>query len=272
MPFIKPNYASIRADIYPIRLWTVAVFLFGVLPIARKKGLGNIIIGNEYDTTEKKNKNGITHYAALYDQSKYFDNALTRYYSKKNWNLYQFSLLRSMSELLIMKVLLHRYPEHQKQQISCHAAHEQDKRMYPCGKCEKCRRIIGMVKALGGDPRACGYTEDQIARGLHNLSNKGVKQIGSDAAHLYHLLVRESVIERNEFTIKLAREYPEVMKLRFDAERSNLEDMPGSIRVPLFKILSEYSDGAVIRIEKDWQPLELNHDFLNKSTYKYERK
>lgn len=42
LPFIKENYASIRADIYPVRLWTVAVFLFGVLPVARKKGIGPI--------------------------------------------------------------------------------------------------------------------------------------------------------------------------------------------------------------------------------------
>jgi hypothetical protein len=39
MPFIKKNFADIRADIYPIRLWTVAVFLFGVLPIAKKERL-----------------------------------------------------------------------------------------------------------------------------------------------------------------------------------------------------------------------------------------
>ncbi|MEZ5024885.1 MAG: hypothetical protein R2728_16810 [Chitinophagales bacterium] len=73
-PFIKENYASIRADIYPIRLWTVAVFLFGVLPIVRKKNIGNILIGDEYDTTVTGNKEGISHYNGLYDQSKYNDN------------------------------------------------------------------------------------------------------------------------------------------------------------------------------------------------------
>lgn len=39
LPFIRKDYANIRADIYPIRLWTVAVFLFGVLPVVRKRGL-----------------------------------------------------------------------------------------------------------------------------------------------------------------------------------------------------------------------------------------
>jgi hypothetical protein len=61
LPFIKKNFANIRADIYPVRLWTVAVFLFGVLPIARKRKAGNILIGDEYDTTLKLSYEGITH-------------------------------------------------------------------------------------------------------------------------------------------------------------------------------------------------------------------
>ena len=65
MPFIKDNFQNIRADIYPIRLWTVAVFLFGVLPVARKRNIANILIGNEYDTTVKGNHKCISHYQAL---------------------------------------------------------------------------------------------------------------------------------------------------------------------------------------------------------------
>ncbi|MEQ8707171.1 MAG: hypothetical protein RIC19_24780 [Phaeodactylibacter sp.] len=269
LSFIKPNYASIRADIYPVRLWTVAVFLFGVLPAALKKGLGNVIVGDEYDTTERKTTNGISHYSALYDQSKYFDNALTRYYQKKGWNLLQYSMLRSMSELLIMKVLLKRYPDLQKQQISCHAAHERDKRMYPCGKCEKCRRITGMITALGEHPGNCGYTPDQIKVALAQLSNASVKQVGSDAAHLYHLLLSKGHIQANAFTKKLAREHPRVMQLRFDNERSDLADLPDHIRAPLFSILSPYSNGAIQKKENGWQELELNHSFLSSKPYKY---
>ena len=270
LPFIKKNYASIRADIYPIRLWTVSVFLFGVLPVALKKGLGNVIVGDEYDTTERKSSHGISHYNALYDQSKYFDNALTRYYRKKGWNLLQYSMLRSMSELLIMKVLIKRYPHLQQHQISCHAAHEKDKRMYPCGKCEKCRRIVGMVKALDGDPRRCGYETEQISNALYNLSNQSIKQIGSDAAHLYFMLLEKKILESNEFTSKMAKEFPRVMQLRFDNERSTLEDIPWHVRKPLFDILGQYSDGAVVKIDHDWKEIELDDNFLNAIKYKYD--
>ena len=270
LAFIKPNYSSIRADIYPIRLWTVSVFLFGVLPLALKKGLGNVIVGDEYDTTDRKTTAGISHYSALYDQSKYFDNALTRYYQKKGWNLYHYSMLRSMSELLIMKVLLKRYPDLQKHQTSCHAAHEKEKRMYPCGNCEKCRRIIGMITALGESPENCGYESSQISKALNQLGNTRVKQIGSDAAHLYNLLLKKGHIESNPFTKKLAKEYPTVMQLRFDNERSTLEDMPAHVREPLFSILAEYSNGAVIRQDHKWKELKLTNAFLNSKSYKYD--
>lgn len=272
LPFIKENYASIRSDIYPIRLWTVAVFLFGVLPVARKKGIGNILIGNEYDTTITENLEGIRHYSGLYDQSKFFDNALTRYYRKKGWKINQFSILRSVSELLIMKILVKRYPDLQQHQISCHAAHAADGKMYPCGKCEKCRRIVGMLKALDEDPGHCGYTDAQIELGLRALEKKSVKQLGSDASQLYFLLTKKKLIESNEFTGKVAREFPEIMKLRFDAVRSNLEDMPQYVRKPLMDILLTYSRGAVKRENNRWVDIEIDDHFLNDTKYKFDEK
>lgn len=269
LSFIRRDYASIRADIYPIRLWTVAVFLFGVLPFALKRGLGNVIIGDEYDTTIRKTTEGISHYAALYDQSKYFDHALTRFYQKKGWDLFQYSILRSTSELLIMKVLLKRYPELQRHQMSCHAAHEENKRMYPCGNCEKCRRIIGMILALEESPEHCGYTPSQINKALHRLANASVKQIGSDVAQLYYQLLNKGHIERNSFTQRLARARPSVMQLRFDKERSSLEDLPEHVRKPLFNILLEYSNGAVIKNGQEWTKINIDDAFLKSIPYKY---
>ncbi|WP_111706249.1 hypothetical protein [Lutibacter citreus] len=269
LPFIKENYASIRADDYPVRLWTVAVFLFGALPIAQKKGIGNILIGDEYDSTVKGNLNGISHYSGLYDQSKYFDNTMTRYFKNKGWNIYQYSILRSLSELLIMKILTKRYPELQEHQVSCHAAHELNGKMYPCGKCEKCRRIIGMLKALDENPEKCGYNEKQIADGLKDLEKRSVKQIGSDAGHLYYLLFKKNLIEHNEFTSKVSKEHPEIMKLRFDKERSNLEDIPYHIRTPLFSILKQYSDGVVKRVNNRWIEQTMDNNFLNEVNYKF---
>lgn len=262
LPFIKTNYASIRSDIYPVRLWTVAVFIFGALPIVRKKKIGNILVGNEYDTTQKGLLNGMTHYNGLYDQSKYFDNFLTKYYHKKQWGINQFSILRSLSELLIMKILIKRYPELQRNQISCHAAHESGGRMKPCGKCEKCRRIIGMIMALDEDPMNCGYSIEQIEAGLKELGNKGVKQIGSDASHLYYILLQKGLISKNEHTRKLAKQHSEIIRLRFDNERSNLKDIPVYIRKEILRIFNSYSDGVVQYIDRKWQDVEIDEEFF----------
>ncbi len=110
LPFIRPDFARLRADEYPIRLWTVAVFLFGALPLLRKRGLGRLVIGDEYDTTRKMTHKGIPHFDGLFDQSRYFDIAMTRYFARKGWGVEQFSVLRPLSELFIEKILVERYP------------------------------------------------------------------------------------------------------------------------------------------------------------------
>lgn len=253
MPFIRENFQNIRADIYPIRLWTVAVFLFGVLPVARKQGVKNIVIGNEYDTTMSMNHQGTTHYAALYDQSRYFDNMFSRFYQRKNWGFHQFSILRSLSELLILKILVKRYPDLQVHQTSCHAAHKEGERMAPCGNCEKCRRIVGMLSALGEDPQRCGYTPVQVEKCLHTLQAKSVKQIGTDAKHLYHLLVEGGILPKNEHTARMAKAHPEIMHLRFDNERSRLEDLPAHVREKVLPLLEEYALGSMKMRERKWE-------------------
>lgn len=257
MPFIRENFNQIRSDMYPLRLWTVAVFLFGVLPIAKKRGIGNILIGNEYDTTVKSSFHGITHYNGLYDQSKYFDNALTRYYLKKGWLVYQYSVLRSLSELLIMKIIVRRYPELQAQQISCHAAHEEGGRVYPCGKCEKCRRIVGMLAALGEDPQRCGYNSRQIEQCLKSFSVKTIKQLGSDSQHLFYLLHKKRLIEDNQYIRKNARRHDYILKLRFDQSRSMPEDIPESVRRSIFKLYLEHADGSVRYNNRRWEDFNI---------------
>jgi creatinine amidohydrolase/Fe(II)-dependent formamide hydrolase-like protein/7-cyano-7-deazaguanine synthase in queuosine biosynthesis len=270
MPCIRKDFPNIRADIYPIRLWTVGVFIFGALPIARKAGAGNIIVGNEYDTTVKTSFEGITHYQALYDQSKYFDNALTRYYTKKGWNAFQFSLLRSLSEILILKILASRYPELQLHQVSCHAASMKEARSYPCGKCEKCRRIVSMLEVLGESAEKCGYTSRQISDALLRTGSSGVKQIGSDAQHLYYMLLNKNLIPQNAINAFSAQEHPYILKMRFDGRRSDLNDMPIDLYKQLIPIYLEYTGGAVKRSRKQWVDMDIFSELENAIPYPFE--
>ena len=259
-PFIRQDFARIRSDEYPIRLWTVAVFLFGALPLIRKRGIGRLVIGDEFDTTDKSVFKGITHYNGLYDQSRYFDNTLSRYFLRKGWAISQFSVLRPLSELLIEKILVKRYPYLQALQMSCHAAHVDVKKVLPCGKCEKCRRIVGMLKAIDADPRHCGYTGQQIQKALNDLEKKGLHQEAAGRNQLFYLLSKKGMINLNtSFKVRI-REHPEILKLRFDPEKSPVNSIPIDLRDAIFRICLKYASGAVKRIGRKWIEIDiLNH-------------
>jgi len=253
LPFIRKDFASVRSDEYPVRLWTVAVFLFGALPLLRKRGINHLIIGNEYDTTRKKTFfAGIPHYDGLYDQSRYFDNALTRYFQKKGWGICQFSILRHLSEILIQKILIERYPHMQEHQISCHAATLKNGRVYPCGKCEKCRRIVVMLTAIGADPATCGYTPQQVEHCLNSFLHEPLHQEHAGAQHVAYLLTQRGTLHSKFMKSVTVKERPEVMKIRIDAERAPVEGMPVAFRKPLFDLFLQYAGGAVRRTGQLW--------------------
>ena len=270
LPFVRADFADVRSDDYPIRLWTVAVFLFGALPLLRKRGIGRLLIGDEYDTTHRTNSSGITHYDGLYDQSRYFDHALTRYFLRKNWSVQQFSVLRPLSELLIQKILVERYPELQAQQVSCHAAHQEGDRIKPCGKCEKCRRIVSMLTALGADPSACGYSATQVANCLDDFPKKGIHQEKVGAQHLEWLLTSKKLVKTRKSSQSL-KPRPEVLLLRFDREHSPLNNIPASLRKPLYRIYLEHAERAVIRSGRLWLKLDPFSEESLTSAYPFEK-
>ncbi|GAB4371717.1 MAG: hypothetical protein Kow0062_07520 [Acidobacteriota bacterium] len=258
LPFVRQDFASMRSDEYPIRLWTVAVFVFGALPLMKKHGIGRLVIGDEFDTTVRASYRGIPHYNGLFDQSRHFDYALSRYYRAKRWSVSQFSLLRSLSELLVEKVLVERYPKLQEHQTSCHATHKDGDRMRPCGRCEKCRRVVGMLLALGADPQRCGYTSEQIERCVEALRKHGVHQERAGAEQLAFLLQGRGLLPDGRLGPVRALEHPEVMKLRFDRVRSPVRDIPIELREPLLRILLRHAAGALRRDRSrwvEWDPL-----------------
>lgn len=257
LPFIRPDFARIRADEYPVRLWTVAVFLFGALPLLLRRGIGRIAIGDEYDTSRRvRTPAGIPHYDGLYDQSRWFDDALSRLYARKGWPLAQFSLLRPASELLIQKVLAERYPELQRHQVSCHAASVRGDRARPCGRCEKCRRIVGMLAAIGVDPGRCGYSEEGVEACLRALVMQGVHQEAAGAEHLGWLLAARGLLPAGAPGFRRLRERPEVTRLRFHPEHAPPSGVPRDLRRPVWKALLAHADGAVIRREGRWAPFD----------------
>lgn len=260
LPIVRRDYARVRSDDYPIRLWTVAVFLFGALPLLRARGVGRIVIGDEFDTTRIASHEGITHYDGLYDQSRFFDNALSAYFRRKRWNVAQFSILRPLSELLVEKMLVERYPELQAQQVSCHAASVKGDRAYPCGRCEKCRRVVSMLVAVGGDPARCGYTAEQIDACLRAVATGELHQEAENAEHVRWLLRESGRLPAAEGPALPARPHAEVTSLRFDERHSPPQAVPLGIRRPLLGILLQHADGALRRSGRRWIPWDLLND------------
>jgi hypothetical protein len=270
MPFIRQDFASVRSDEYPIRLWTVAVFLFGAIPLMRKRKIARLIIGDEFDTTRKLNYRGITHYDGLYDQSRYFDDALSRYYRRKGWNISQFSIVRPLSELLIQDILTHRYPHLQEHQVSCHAAHKEEDRIHPCGLCEKCHRIVGMVKALGADPTRCGYSDKQIQHIMETITVKGVHQESAGVQQLMLMLVEKELVKLPASVKRHLKPHPEVRKLRFDPEHAPIDGIPVELRPFLYRIFLEYAHGAVRRAGRQWQEFDVMAAPLLQAPYPFD--
>ena len=252
MPFIRKDFAAVSSDEYPIRLWTVAVFLFGVLPLMRKRGIGRLLIGDEFDTSVRKTIHGITHYDGLFDQSIYFDQTVTRYFRRKGWAISQFSILRSLSEILIEKILALRYPHLYQHQISCHAAHKEEDRIYPCGKCEKCRRIVSILSALDVDPARCGYRTSQVENALTGFVKKGLSQEPAGIRQLGFMLIQKGLIPVPENQKKAFGEQPEILNLRYDPKASPMNSIPVDLRIPLLQIFMQYTNGAMRRIGRNW--------------------
>ncbi len=266
LPFIRKDHADIRSDEYPIRLWTVAIFSMAVLPLLRRKKIGRLIIGDEYDTTVRSSYRGISHYDGLYDQSKYFDEYMSRYFMRKGWAISQFSILRPLSELLIETILAKRYPELQANQVSCHAAHKVGEKIKPCGKCEKCRRIIGMLSAIDINPEKCGYSQLQIKNSLKILEEKSIHQEKAGADQLLIMLSEKGLITLEKKKASKLKEHPEVLHLRFDSEKSQMIAIPKELRKSLYNIFLEYSLGALRRVSRKWE----NIDPFTEPDIKYE--
>lgn len=241
--FIRPDFNRLRADDYPLRLWTVAVFLFGALPLLKKRGLSRLVVGNEFDTSRFYRQAVLPHYDGLFDQSLWFDHALSEYFSKKGWSVGVCSILRNLSETLVEKILAGRYPDLFACQVSCHAALIRDGRVRPCGRCEKCRRIVSILTAVGVDPGRIGYSREMVRSALESLQEKGLhSQLAGEFRQVLELLGGASRVQ-------------EIEHIRICDEHAPLTEIPRAIREPLLRILKEYSKGVLKREGGLWSLL-----------------
>ena len=252
---IRSDFHRVRADIYPIRLFTIEVMAAAFLPILYRERIGHLLIGNEFDTTQYAPSHDVYHYHMVYDQSRYFDDYMTRYFRRKGLPLHQGSILRPLSELLVERILGRRYPELFRVQTSCHAAHLDGGRVLPCGRCEKCQRVMALTIANGLDPAVLGYRGRDIRLLARRLPKTSLRQEGAGIRHLHYLLRRSApALFRG---LGVPRPHPEIEHLRFDRERSPLDAIPENIRDAVLRMMLEHAAGSVERRGRRWVPLHV---------------
>ncbi len=239
MKIIRSDYRSIRADTYPIRLFIFGPYIFSFLPILLKYNIGNILLGSEYDDPRVPGLyENIPHRYGIYDQSEEFDEYMTDYFFKKGFNIVQWSAVRPLYGLIVVRILSNRYPQLFKLQRSCHSCHIENKEIIPCGECTKCLGVLSFVIANGKDPRIINYKDEHLQNFEKNINNTKLRLDEDEREHVFYLL--------NQMGYHInGASHEHVEKLHFDNKNSKLNHIPEIYRDKLFKIYKEYTKGAV---------------------------
>ena len=117
-----------------------------------------------------------------------------------------------------------------------------------------------MLRAVDADPQVCGYPPAVQRRLLAELGRLGVRAERPLVEHLARLLAQRGLIPEPRLGCVAAGNHPEILKLRFDPERSPLREIPGRLRRPLLELFDEDGTEIVRRQGSEWVELETDED------------
>ena len=245
MRIIRKDHRKIWFDTYPIRLSIFPFYVFLLLPIFIKRNIGNILIGSEFDDPRTAPYfKGIKHFFGIYDQSQDFDLRMERWFSKRIKGLRQWSLVRSISGLIVERILTSRYPKLAQLQRSCHSCHFHNKKLVPCGKCSKCQGILLFLLANKVNPKLLGYTKENVAL-LPNLLVKGNLKLDEDEKNFALFLSKMSPNLKNN-------KINHIETIHIHRNASDLELIPIHFRLSIINILKKYTKGFSIIKKETW--------------------
>lgn len=143
----------------------VTGFCLIALPIAYRYRARYIILGNQQDMNFPfQNQDGIwTHPSP--DQKSFwriYQDSLVRLFTGDKVRVC--SLIEPLSNLAIVRLLTHRYPEFAKYWVSCDSLDASEEKRW-CQECSKCARLSLFMRALGVDPRQFGLKRKMFTRG-----------------------------------------------------------------------------------------------------------
>ena len=237
-------------EIYPIRLFWFEHFAFSFLPIMLRHGIGNVVFGNEYDDpfSVPSYFRGIKHYNAVYDQSQDFESYMTDWFKARGFGMKQWSPIRSISGLIVQRILHRRYPQVMRLQMSCHSPTYVKGEFVPCRTCNKCIGIKIFLLANGIDPAIIGYDSD-LRDVIEHVESGSYRLDEDELEHSLYLISKRLNVE-----LPRAIPHPEVETVRFNDVTARLDHIPyPELRARVFDIIERYVDGYSILRDGRWE-------------------
>jgi hypothetical protein len=248
MRIIRPDHRHVWSDTYPIRLCIFPVYIFYLLPIFTLEKIGNLLIGSEFDDPRiSPFYKGIKHYYGVYDQTQDFDLRMEKWYQKRMHGMRQWSAVRSVSGLIVERILTRRYPEIAKFQRSCHSCHFQGGDIVPCGDCSKCLGIQLFLRANNVDPAIMAYSKADIDLFPSRYAKGGLRLDEDEREHAAFLASKYNPSVKGT-------EHSHVESIHFHKSTSDLQLVPRRFRAPLLNIIKQYTNGFAQLDEEAWVP------------------
>jgi hypothetical protein len=244
MRIIRKDHRKIWADTYPIRLCIFPVYVFLLLPIFAKRRIGNILIGSEFDDPRMSPYfAGIRHFFGVYDQMQDFDLRMEQWFSKRMPGMRQWSAVRSISGMIVERILTRRYPELARVQRSCHSCRFDHDALLPCGKCSKCQGVLLFLLANNVDPSIMGYNDEDVAS-LPARIAEGNLRLDEDEKN-YALFLAKLLPNLDQETLHIET-------IHINKPTSDLQLLPARFRSPILKILTKYTKGFSALKDESW--------------------
>lgn len=250
MKIVVPYYWKKNREIYPVRLFWYAHYIFSVLPLGLKNNIGNVTMGNEFDdpTGLSFEYRGIRHYYATYDQSLDFDDYMTSWMAQRGLNIKQWSPLRPITPIIVLRILFRRYGRLAVWQTSCHSTHIENGVVKPCGTCFKCNGVLLMMLAEGLDPTVIRYEKRHVETLPERLEKGLIRLEESLVKHSLYL-----ISERGLWRLPGAQPVWHVEMIHFDNINSRPDFIPHKeLREHVLDIYEKYTRGYVKLVDGKW--------------------
>lgn len=249
MKIIRPDHRKIWSDTYPIRLCIFPVYVFLLLPVFARRKIGNLLIGSELDDPRVLPYfKGIRHYFGVYDQTQDFDLRMEQWFAKRMPGMRQWSAVRSISGMVVERILTSRYPELARLQRSCHSCRFDHGALLPCGKCSKCQGVLLFLLANNVGPSMMGYQKGDIDALPARIALGTLRLDEDERDHSLYLAQLSPNLK--------GKEHAHVETIHLHKPTSDLELVPARFRFPLLKILTKYTKGFTALKEDSWVPIE----------------